>query len=105
VIVLAALANRPRMPVVLPCCVTTISMILASLSAGLGGTSHAEKVVKVVLLYLGILIEVIGDIGSFFFLSTHIRYAPDRMSERLACLSLIILGMEQAGGRGVGMRC
>jgi hypothetical protein len=67
-------------------------MVLAIIAASLPGRSTEAAITKIVLIYLGILIEVIGDVGSFFFLRTHIRYAPERISERLACLSLIILG-------------
>ena len=67
-------------------------MVLAVISATLGGRSTAVGITKITLIYLGILIEVVGDVGSFFFLRSHIRYEPRRISERLACLSLIILG-------------
>jgi hypothetical protein len=92
VVYIAGKANRPRSPVLLNFSLTTVSMVLAIVAASLPGNSTEASITKIVLIYLGILIEVIGDVGSFFFLRAHISYAPERISERLACLSLIILG-------------
>ncbi len=90
VVYLAGKSARPPGPVLLPLCSTTISMVLAAISAGLEGSG--QEVAKVVLIYVGILIEVVGNFGSYFFLRSYIRFQPERISERLACLSLIILG-------------
>jgi low temperature requirement protein LtrA len=68
-------------------------MTLAAISAGLKDSGNGQlRAAKIVLLYVGIIVEVVGDIGSYLFIRSYIRYPPERISERLACLSLIILG-------------
>jgi hypothetical protein len=96
------LASQPDH--VVPCCCPSVQrisqwswqpyLLVSKAPASAGFQSPGEghpQIAKIVLIYVGIMVEVVGDIGSYFLLRSYIRYPPERISERLACLSLIIL--------------
>lgn len=92
VVFLAGRVNRPRAPLLVPCGLLLLSVVLASISAALTGNSRSVQAARIALIYTAIVVEFWGEVATFLWLHSNIRYPPGRISERLACLTLIILG-------------
>ncbi len=69
-----------------------LSMVLAGVAASRTSAGPSDRPLKIALLYAGVFTEVLSELGVALWARDHTRHAPERMSERMALLTLIILG-------------
>lgn len=89
-IVVARRVDRPVVSLVVPFLATLVSMAFCVTAAALGDDSIGPAVVKPLLVYSGILIEVVATVWTPF-LKSYIPLPAHLLSERMGSLTLIIL--------------
>jgi hypothetical protein len=83
--------NRPQVQSFIIFCSTVFSMICSIIAAAVHTPSRSLAVGRVFIFYLGIFGEWIGEFTAVTFLRSYVRPKPERLSERLGALTLIIM--------------